>query len=306
MKFVVIAILVAFTAASFHPVNREFVDEIKKTATAWTPMEPEENPFAYKTLEEIKGMMGTKLRGRKELVDSTNIDLTDLPDSFDWRTEKPGAIHPIRDQANCGSCWAFASSEALSDRFAIESNLATDVVLSPQFQVSCDKINYGCQGGYLDRAWDFLEYKGTTSDECVPYTSGKTGRDGTCPDKCTNGDEFTFFKSKKYNHPTNEKAIMQEIQKYGPVEVGFMVYADFMSYKSGVYNTHGGRFLGGHAVKVIGWGVEGNLPYWTVANSWGESWGEQGFVKFRRGNNHCGIEGDVYAGEADWKKLISE
>ena len=82
----------------------------------------------------------------------------------------------------------------------------------------------------------------------------------------------------------------------GPVEVSFTVYNDFLTYKSGVYHHISGAALGGHAVKMIGWGVENNTPYWLLANSWNEGWGDQGFFKIKRGNNECGIEGSVVAG----------
>jgi cathepsin B len=76
-----------------------------------------------------------------------------VPDSFDARTQWPSFIHPIRDQGSCGSCWAFGSTESLSDRFAIFSSGKVDVVLSPEDLVSCDSTDYGCGGGYLENAW---------------------------------------------------------------------------------------------------------------------------------------------------------
>jgi len=85
----------------------------------------------------------------------------------------------------------------------------------------------------------------------------------------------------------------------GPVQVAFVVYPSFMSYKSGVYHMHKGEEAeGGHAVKIVGWGKEGEHKYWNVANSWGTSWGEEGFFRILRGKDECGIEtmGPPYAG----------
>lgn len=82
----------------------------------------------------------------------------------------------------------------------------------------------------------------------------------------------------------------------GPIEVSFTVYADFEAYKSGVYEHKTGSELGGHAVKMLGWGVEDGTPYWLVANSWNESWGDHGFFKIIRGKNECGIEASAVAG----------
>jgi len=90
---------------------------------------------------------------------------------------------------------------------------------------------------------------------------------------------------------------MQDIYTYGSIQVAFTVYQDFLAYKSGVYIYQSGPALGGHAVKVIGWGVENNVPYWQVANSWNTDWGNNGFFKIRRGTDECGIEDDMTAGK---------
>jgi cathepsin B len=82
----------------------------------------------------------------------------------------------------------------------------------------------------------------------------------------------------------------------GPVEASFTVYEDFLAYKTGVYKHTTGSALGGHAIKIFGWGVENDSPYWLVANSWNEDWGDQGTFKIFRGHNECGIEGGVVAG----------
>jgi cathepsin B len=91
---------------------------------------------------------------------------------------------------------------------------------------------------------------------------------------------------------------------HGPVEAAFTVYADFLTYKSGVYQHTSGSALGGHAIKIVGWGVENNAPYWSVANSWNEDWGNNGFFRIKRGNNECGIEGSIVAGIPKIKSSI--
>jgi len=83
----------------------------------------------------------------------------------------------------------------------------------------------------------------------------------------------------------------------GPVEAAFSVYADFLVYKTGVYKHTSGSMLGGHAVKILGWGVEDSTPYWLVVNSWNEDWGDMGFFKILRGKDECGIESGIVAGE---------
>ncbi len=89
---------------------------------------------------------------------------------------------------------------------------------------------------------------------------------------------------------------MTEIYQHGSVEVALSVYEDFLNYKSGVYKHVKGSYLGGHAVKMIGWGVENGVKYWTIVNSWNEGWGDNGTIKILRGVDHCGIESEVVAG----------
>jgi cathepsin B len=102
-------------------------------------------------------------------------------------------VHPIRDQSKCGSCWAFGATEALSDRFAIASKGAVDVVLAPEDLVACDGIDRGCNGGYLAMAWRYLTNTGAVTDSCFPYTS----QDGTVP-HCLHGKCESTEKYVKY------------------------------------------------------------------------------------------------------------
>lgn len=97
--------------------------------------------------------------------------------------------------------------------------------------------------------------------------------------------------TKGFRNPTSIKV---EILKNGPVETGFSVYEDFMYYTSGIYVHTSGSYLGGHAVKIIGWGTENGVDYWLCANSWNTSWGEQGYFKIKVGQ--CGIDSDAIAG----------
>lgn len=132
-------------------------------------MEPEENPLANYSVDKIMGLMGTTITAPGNFPAPALVE--GVPDSFDSRTEWGDCIHAIRDQAQCGSCWAFAASETLSDRFCIASGKKVDVVLSPQDMVSCDNWNMGCNGGILPWAWSYLTSTGVVSDSCFPYSS---------------------------------------------------------------------------------------------------------------------------------------
>merc|ERR1711896_69794 len=118
------------------------------------------------------------------------------------------------------------------------------------------------------------------------------------------------FASDKYSFTGNtvtangEAGIQQAIMAGGPMEVAFSVYSDFENYVSGIYHHVSGSQVGGHAVKVVGWGVEGGVKYWKIANSWNPHWGEKGYFRIRRGNNEGGIEDAVTASppNAKWAK----
>ncbi len=285
MKFIIFALVVALALAEMHPVNEQIVAEIKAKAN-WTPMEPEENPFAYMPLEQIKAMMGTKLVVNEETAEDLGFT---ADESFDAREKWGSKVHTIRDQGQCGSCWAFGATEALSDRFAIETS--TDVVLSPQHLVSCDNGNFGCNGGYLNKAWAFMQKTGVATDECYPYTSGTTQVDGECFTTCSDGSAFTLYHAGQYAMTSSVSKTQQALQQDGPVEAAFTVYEDFMNYKSGIYEHKTGGMLGGHAIKNVGWGTEGGVDYWIMANSWSTSWGDNGFFKIKRGD--CGINNQM-------------
>eukprot|EP00937_MAST-01D_sp_MAST-1D-sp2_P005308 g5308.t1 len=267
------------------------------------------NPFFEgKTWEDVSGLLGTTFPSDEELAalhaasDLSHLDgVKDPPASFDSRDQWGDLIQPIRDQQQCGSCWAFSAAEVLSDRFSIATN--TSVVLSPEDSVSCDKGNMGCNGGMLPAAWRYLAGTGIVTDACFPYTAGG-GSAPACATSCKDSEDWATAKHKSqtgYALNTVE-AMQKEIMTNGPIQVAFTVYASFMNYKSGVYKKKPLEILpkGGHAVKIVGWGTDPTGgDYWLVANSWNTSWGDSGFFKIVRGSNQCGIEkkGPPYAGQ---------
>jgi len=250
-------------------------------------------------------LLGTALSHIDEHMDSVRNESVyggiAVPTEFDSRKQWPNLIHPIRNQQHCGSCWAFSASEVLSDRVAIAIKKPSPV-LSAEDMVSCDRGDMGCQGGQLPKAWEYLKDTGIVTDSCFPYSAGQ-GTPAPCESKCvSNHEEYIKFKASSIYAINGAVNMQKEIATNGPVQVAFMVYKSFMSYKSGVYSKHIWEFIpeGGHAVKIVGYGTQDGHDYWTVANSWGTTWGEEGFFRIVRGKNHCGIEklGPPYAGLA--------
>ena len=158
--------------------------------------------------------------------------------------------------------------------------------------VSCWKgrkgIN-GCHGATTLNAFDHLTSEGIPDDACYPYSSGETRTENPCYEKCIDGSPIPHYKCEanttaKFYKLNTDKAeaarIKTELYKNGPTEVSMKSYDDLHLYKSGVYRHVTGKLRGGHAIKLIGWGVDPvEGEYWICANSWGPGWGMDGFVK---------------------------
>eukprot|EP00824_Muranothrix_gubernata_P001289 TRINITY_DN1148_c0_g4_i1.p1 TRINITY_DN1148_c0_g4~~TRINITY_DN1148_c0_g4_i1.p1 ORF type:complete len:316 (+),score=48.71 TRINITY_DN1148_c0_g4_i1:34-981(+) len=249
----------------------------------WQPVSYEDNVFKGWTIADIQDeLLGTEMLDSRKMLKRTKAPLhKDYPDTFDGRDTWKEKLHPIRDQGKCGSCWAFGSTEAFSDRWAIHCN--EDTIFSPQWLVSCDGSDNGCQGGQITTPWEIIYEFGTVADDCFPYKSGKNGSTPECPATCADGKPLKmYFCKDRVKIMLDEWAAMKEIYENGPIEGAFLVYEDFMHYRSGVYIHVTGGYLGGHAIKILGWGNEGGLDYWLVANSWGPKWGMNGYFKIER------------------------
>lgn len=258
----------------------------------------------------------------------------DLPKNFDPVQKWPECEHSltmIRDQGSCGSCWAFGAAEAMSDRVCIASNGNFHGDISSEDILSCCGFicGNGCNGGWPLMAWRYFKKHGVVTgglygdkaSGCLPYQiepcehhttgprppcTGEEGHTPKCPYKCIPDYAAKTWKEDKhyavsaYKLANNELAIMKELYENGPAEAAITVYEDFMAYKGGVYHHTTGKALGGHAIRLVGWGeTEEGEKYWVLANSWNTDWGENGYFRMRRGVNECGVEEEVVAGIAE-------
>ncbi|CAG9824791.1 unnamed protein product [Phaedon cochleariae] len=214
----------------FHFLSDEYIDHINSLQTTWKAGRnfPKDMP-----LSNIKRRMGV-IRGEKsknlKTVRHVRVEGETIPDTFDARENWPDckSIGLIRDQSDCGSCWAVAAAAAMSDRICILSKGKDQSLVSDEDLNSCCKSCGDCDGGIPYAAWEYWQQTGIVT--------------------------------------------------------------------GGVYQQTSYDFLGVHAIKLIGWGEENNVPYWLVANSWNEDWGDKGTFKIRRGTNECGIEEEPIAG----------
>ncbi|XP_051868693.1 cathepsin B [Pristis pectinata] len=305
-----------------QPLSPHFVNLINKLNTTWRAGQNFQNvPFSL-----VKSLCGTVLNGPRLPLRSQNVAVMKLPRSFDSREQWPHCptIKEIRDQGSCGSCWAFGAVEAMSDRICIHSKGQVSVEISAEDLLTCceSECGNGCNGGYPSEAWRYWTQEGLVTGGlynshtgCRPYSippcehhvNGSrppcTGEISTpqCTRVCESGYTPDYLKDKhyglsSYSVSSDPEDIMKEIYKNGPVEGALLVYTDFLQYKSGVYQHKVGEAVGGHAIKILGWGEEDGTPYWLIANSWNTDWGDHGFVKILRGSNECGIEEEVVAG----------
>jgi len=270
---------------SGHPIRQELVDRLNRNPhKTWTAANPTDNPMATLAEIQIQGMMGLHM---PEAVKNKPLkvgrpDIADIPSSFDAREQWPSCKKPIRNQA-CGSCWAFGGAETLTDNLCVLGQ--SPPALSAQNLVSCDSVDHGCKGGTLLDAWSYIDKNGLVSHQCMPYVSGGAPGNETIPacplPGCSGTGEMKAFKCPvKHTMLDSDEEIQAAVMTAGAVEGGFFVMEDFMNYKSGIYKYQEGRQLGGHAVKIIGWGHDTVAGfYWVVQNSWGASWGEQGYFR---------------------------
>jgi len=209
-----------------------------------------------------------------------------LPASFDWRVK--GAVTGIKDQGQCGSCWSFSTTGSVEGCHFLKNNKL--VSLSEQNLMDCSTAqgNQGCDGGLMTQAMDYIiSNKGVDTEASYPYTAA----DGTCHFSAANvGATLTAYT----NVQTGSESDLQNKVSVGPVSVAIDASQNsFQFYSSGVYDEPAcSTSQLDHGVLAIGWGNDATsgMDYWIVKNSWGTSWGQQGYIwMHRNANNQCGI-----------------
>jgi len=224
----------------------------------------------------------------------------DLPESWDWRNiNGANYVSPVRDQKQCGSCYAFGTLAMIESRIRIMTNNQKQPVLSTQNIVSCSEYSQGCAGGFPYLVSKYGQDFQYFSEDCFPYTA----RDSPCtPCDLSKTDLYHatgyYYVGGHYGGCSPEEMLF-EVYINGPVAVSFEVYDDFYSYTGGVYihNTTSVKRMNewevtNHAVCLVGWGVDeaSGIPYWIVKNSWGTGFGENGYFRIRRNTDECAIE----------------
>ena len=338
MKHLLLFMSLILAISSKNVIDFEMIDHINSIQDHWIA---HTNPrFENSTFEQVKKLCGT-------IIDSQTVDTNlalyeniplistaDIPDTYDAINAKPecaSVIGHVRDQSDCGSCWAFGTVESFNDRrclmYSDQTIYSAEDILSCCSGIRCG-LSQGCNGGNPTAAWKWLTTTGVTSggdfdtvqsgSSCNPYPFAPCSHHvdselpncptseyetPQCNEKCIDTKYTKSYKEDKVLAKTSytiqgESNIMADIFLNGPVTAAFTVYEDFTAYKSGVYKHVAGDALGGHAIEIVAYGVDEKtgLKYWKCKNSWNSAWGEEGFFKILRGVDECGIESSVSAG----------
>jgi len=241
-------------------------------------------PFADLTTEEFAARNGFKgSEWRPSAWGSVELqNVSTLPADFDWRAK--GAVNPVKDQAQCGSCWAFATVANIEGAgFVTNQRLLS---LSEQELVDCDTAtgDQGCGGGLPAHAYEDMIQNGIglEREAAYPYTA----QDGTC--QSSKALEVAFISGWK-SVSQNEDQIAAVLMTLGPLAIGINA-GPMQLYSGGIANPSDcdPQALD-HGVAIVGFGKEQSQKFWIIRNSWGRSWGEDGYYRIIRGTGACGL-----------------
>lgn len=310
---ILLSVLIDVGGVGFCHANQLSVDDINQAIqTLGARWIAKENPVSNLSEAARKKMLGGLENGDMGGAEILARSPVNLPVAFDWQNNGGNYVTTVRDQGQCGSCWAFAPTAALESKVLITSNTPGALLdLSEQIVLSCSGGG-DCTGGYASTASSFLVNTGVTTEGCYPYTENN----GNCFNACPNWQENTYTFDNWYYVVQNAYAGVEDVKSAiyskGPVVAWFRVYDDFYYYDSGVYSYTTGGYNGNHFVLVTGWSDVDQA--FICKNSWDTSWGESGFFKIAYSQlTSATIQfgywtyayGDAHGPDSDWDSVYS-
>ncbi len=298
MKFIISIVYTFLSLVSAsqtaYETNLKYIDTVKHNSSSlW---ELDVNKFVKLSDNDFSA----KFKGYSMTYDPPRVSPlpTDpkIPTSFDWR-KHGNVVGPVKNQEQCGSCWAFSAVGALESQ--VTKVTGSPVVLSEQEMVDCvknvlspDKSSeccYGCMGGEMYAVYQYLLDNKSEDDTEKQYPYQAVDQN------CKVLPSTVKTKLKNYVAlPVDEESIKTALYKQGPISVGVNANQDWQLYSKGIYNPSvqecdPSPYSMDHGVIIVGYGSEKGQKYWIVRNSWGADWGEQGYIRLARGTNACGV-----------------
>jgi C1A family cysteine protease len=271
--------------------NHKFIEEVNSRNLTYTLGHNQFSGMDSIEFREYLGISNILLSDEHENLAHPIDHVGKVPDSVDWTTT--GAVTPVKDQGQCGSCWSFSTTGALE---AVYFNKYKSLQsFSEQQLVDCDNRrnggkDMGCSGGLMDNAFSWIsKHGGLCSESDYPYVSGTTKETGTCQIGCTvvkNSGISNFVDIK----PSSDEEMMKALS-LNPVTIAIEAdQREFQLYKSGVFTGNCGTKLD-HGVLAIGYGYFEGEDFYLVKNSWSTSWGDKGYIKLGRGTKYNNGDG---------------
>ncbi|TPP63784.1 Cysteine proteinase [Fasciola gigantica] len=244
------------------------------------------NQFTDLTFEEFKAKYLVEMPPVSELLsNSISYDAKDgnVPASIDWR--QYGYVTEVKDQGKCGSCWAFSVVGAMEGQYF--KKFKTLETFSVQQLVDCTRRfgNRACLGGYMEYAYKYLNQSGLERESTYPQQPWEYN--------CRHRKQLGIARVPGFHtvYSGDEMKLMQMVGKEGPASVAVDAQSDFYMYQNGIYQAEAcsSRYAN-HALLAVGYGTQSGTDYWILKNSWGLSWGEDGYMRFARNRgNMCAI-----------------
>ena len=285
--FTLLISLLALTTlhASDYPLSK-IRQAIAEKKAGWSA---EENKFTSMSAEERRRYTGALPINAGDVSPHQLLSIpttASLPDSLDWRDRDGNWVTPVKDQGQCGSCWAFSAVGQVEAWWKIYNNNPDfKIDLSEQFLLACSDAGNCEQGGRVDESLEFIKNNGIAYESDLPYAALSNI---PCSQTSVGWEEHAVY-IPDWGYVTLDEAHVENIKNavlLHPLSVSFEVFDDFYSYKKGVYEHVHGESSGWHAVLITGW--NDREKSWIVKNSWGDSWGDNGYFRIKWSDSNMG------------------
>jgi len=281
--------------AEIFEANSKLIEQHNSEGHSWVMQMNQFGDLTPKEFDALQTLYPSTLGTSRSSAPRRHKSIvTDIPASIDWRDQ--GLVTPVKNQGSCGSCWTFSTVVSYEGQVAKKTGTLTsfseqnlvDCVVNQVINGSTQVCCMGCQGGLMDYAFAYMMEKQSGKDD-TEASYAYEGKDGTC----------RFNPSNTVNAPVqsytdiiegNENDLQNAVGTVGPVSVAVDANMFWQFYAGGLFNPLfcDGKKLN-HGVAVVGYGNENGKDYWIVKNSWGSTWGKQGYMTMVMGKNLCGV-----------------